>query len=106
MIQNIWVLGLPEVAGAFLYANGQLLAASQRFPLPPLCLSYPFFPHSGPFQPRQGVVYMIENVWLSTCPPGGGSQVGDIHAHGLFWGSGFLAASRWVREPPSLRGIA
>lgn len=50
MIPNIWALGLPEVAGAFLYADGQLLA-SQNFPLPLLPLSFPFFPIQGHSNP-------------------------------------------------------
>lgn len=47
MIPNIWALGLPEVAGAFLYADGQLLA-SQNFPLPLLPLFFPIQGHSNP----------------------------------------------------------
>lgn len=46
MIPNIWALGLPEVAGTFLYADGQLLA-SQNFPLPLLSLLFPLFPIQG-----------------------------------------------------------
>lgn len=46
MIPNIWAPVLPEVAGAFLYADGQLLA-SQNFPLPLLPLSFPLFPFQG-----------------------------------------------------------